>query len=299
MRRRQSRYQGQYPPKFSRVHEDTDYLWVTRFPARYMFGIIGERCAGKSLMVSYLSDQAGFEVYSMMSLVREVAEERGLQLDDRRLLQMLGDELRSEHRNPETGELGDGAYLARLVLRRIHQRYHSHLGQATAAPRIAITGFKHPDELDLFLRMSNFSALVLRADVEPRAHRAQRNEVLQKALRDQGREDLAVELSAECELESVDPAAFTTYIDNADLHGRDPNNQLLSPWAGSSAQSVSGLMARALEEDGKQSEPPGNSDVDRRVYLLANGPDRKLDALYADVREIVDRHDRKYRATLA
>lgn len=286
------RYEGQYRPEFSRLHRDPDLLWVTPFPVRYIVGVVGARCSGKSTVLSYLSDKKGFEVYSLSSLVREEAERRGLRLDQRSVLQDLGDEMRAGHRRPDDEKegYGDGGYLARAMLRRVHHRYHSHGGIGDLAPRIAISGFKHPSELDVFLAMHEFQILLLDADEEDRAARAQRSQHLTREIRVEGNPEVADEVDPNGDVR-ID--LFRQYME-----ARDRDGQEFNPWAGDCGQAVERLLDQARELLGKEqaeADQPG-AGARKRLWSITNGTDVKLDRLYEHVDEIVRRLDSRFRA---
>ena len=174
----QSRYDRQFRPEYSRLYRDPDLLWVTPLGVRYIVGIVGLRGAGKSAVASYLAEKRGFEMYSLSRIVREAAEDRGVPVFRRDLLQDIGDELRAEHHDPDNAERGDGAYLARRLLRRIHARHHTH--HLTSPSRLVIGGFKHPDEVRLLRRMGIFRTALVTADDDLRADRALRSGMLPK-----------------------------------------------------------------------------------------------------------------------
>ena len=111
-----ARYRGQFRPEFSRLHRDGDLFWVVPFPIRYAVGVTGERLAGKSAALAYLTEKRGFRLYSLATELRAIALHRGIPLEPRSWLQDLGDEVRAEHDDP--------AFLARLTLRRIRRDHH-------------------------------------------------------------------------------------------------------------------------------------------------------------------------------
>lgn len=282
------RYDGQYQPEFSRLYRDPDLLWVTPFPVRYIVGVIGARCAGKSTVLSYLSDKKGFEVYSMSALVRQEAEHQGLPVEGRSTLQSLGDELRAGHRPPGTGTAayGDGGYLARKMLRHVHHRFHRHGFSSASPPRIAVSGFKHPAELKVFLGLSQFQILWLDAGFSDRAARAQRTELLSREIREEGLRDLADAIQPSGDIRED---LFRDHLD-----ARDQDGSTHHRWAGEYAQAVSRLLSLADEND-RRERSQGVSDGELTLSKLSNGIDVKLKDLYAEVDRVVKRLDLRFR----
>jgi AAA domain len=282
------RYDGQYPPEFSRLYRDPDLLWVTPFPVRYIIGVIGARCSGKSTVLSYLSDKKGFEVYSMSALVRQEAERLGLPVEGRSTLQNLGDELRAGHRppGPLSAPYGDGGYLARKMLRQVHHRFHRHGFSSASPPRIAVSGFKHPAELEVFRGLRQFQILWLHAELNDRARRAQRTELLSREIREAGREGLTGKIEPDGEPRED---LFREYLDDRDQDGRTDH-----PWAGEYAQAVARLLSLTAEiEHSERSEQL--DDGRRTLTKLSNGIDVKLNQLYAEVDGMVKRLDLRFR----
>src|SRR4051794_27116556 len=89
----QARYKGQFRPEFSRLHRDKDLFWVVPFSVRYVVAVTGERFAGKSACLSYLSEKRAFRIYSLANVLREIAIKRGMPIEPRTQLQDLGDEV--------------------------------------------------------------------------------------------------------------------------------------------------------------------------------------------------------------
>jgi cytidylate kinase len=161
-----SRYSKQVEPRFSSLHKDADLLWVVPFRVRYILGICGYRYVGKSTALSYLVEKRGFRLYSLSTTLRRLAAERGISSADRTALQDFGDEIRRT----------EGAdHLARLTLREIRRHQLSHRSDASIASRIAVGGFKRPEEVAAFRSIEQFKLLALTADDEVRYRRA--NEV--------------------------------------------------------------------------------------------------------------------------
>jgi AAA domain len=301
------RYDGQFRPEFSRLHEDKDLLWVTPLAVRYVVGVVGYRSAGKSTVLSYLADKRNFDVYTLSTLVREAAEERGLRTNDRDTLQRLGDELRAEHREPgaKAGQYGDGAYFARLLLRRLHGRYHTHHFRPDTAPRIAISGFKHPDELKALSNMRNFTVFLVDARDEPTAGTESPQDATglsARAYRAYVTGTLARELGASRELQALaselappplnaepDPAlvekatdAFTKYLDSSD---RDAPGR--PGWVKPYAQGVDRVVDCADQWLADKAHP---------VVRLRNGLGTKLNDLQSSLDAAVSDLDYRYRA---
>jgi len=236
---------GHFRPQFSRLHEDRDLFWVVPFPVRYMVGVIGLRFAGKSAVLSHLNEKHGFRVYNLSSALREIAAQREIPLEPRARLQELGDELRAEH--------GDAGYLARLTLRRIRADLLGH-SPAPAPARIAIGGFKHPAEVDVFTNLGSFQLMCVNADEQLRFEHAQQSGVLQ------------TELSAFQGQPTPTIESFRRHIDDRD------RSFDASPWTAGYGQQVDGVIARATTPD-DQIENSGTlaellAQVSRRVAVL-------------------------------
>jgi dephospho-CoA kinase len=213
-----ARYRGQFRPQFSRLHHDRDLFWVVPFPIRYVMAVTGERFSGKTTALTYLSEKKGFEVYSLATDLREMAGHRGVPLEPRTQLQDFGDELRAEYDDP--------GILGRIMMRRIHREHLSHRPMAEPTRRIAVGGFKRPEELEIFERTPSFVQIAVQCDSALRFKRSQQSGVL-------GRELSHLTLSG-----PVDALAFAEHIDERDLRGR-PNR-----WTGAYGQRVAEVIAR-------------------------------------------------------
>lgn len=302
------RYDGQFRPRFSRLHQDKDLLWITPLAVRYVVGVVGYRSAGKSSVLSYLADKRNFDVYTLSTLVREAAERRGLRTDDRDTLQRLGDELRAEHRKPDAkrGEYGDGAYFARLLLRGLHSRYHTHHFRPDSAPRIAIGGFKHPEELKALSNMRNFTVFLVDSrdkapdgqqpsddstGLDARASRAYITGILARELsasRDLAKlaEELAPPrlggIQPSPELVAKAKAAFVKHLD-----GSDRSAPARPDWVKPYAQAVDEVVGCAEEWLG---------DETHAVVRLHNGRETKLNDLHGELDAAVADLNYRYRA---
>jgi hypothetical protein len=151
----------QFEPKLSKLGNDRDLWWVVPFSARYIVGIAGHRFAGTSTALTYLGEKLGFRLYTISQELREIARKQGVPQGSREQLQDLGDELRAQRQ--------DSGYLARLVLQRIRA---DQLHRPENRARIAVGGFKHPGELEVFEKLNNFHFLRLDVGVEKRHQRA-------------------------------------------------------------------------------------------------------------------------------
>jgi hypothetical protein len=149
----EDRYSGQFAPGFSRIHEDSDLLWVVPFRVRYILGVAGYRFTGKSSALNHLAERHGFQLYTLSMTLRQLADELGQSKSPRKELQDLGDRLRREHQ--------DQGVLARLTLRRIRADHLSHQSTTGRSPRIAVGGFKHPEEVKVFSRIPEFRLMAL------------------------------------------------------------------------------------------------------------------------------------------
>jgi hypothetical protein len=163
----QSRYLQQFEPKLSQLGNDRDLWWVVPFSLRYVVGVAGRRFAGTSTALTHLGDKLGFKVYSLSGELREIARRQGVPLDSRERLQDLGDELRAQRQ--------DGGYLARLTLQRIRA---DQLHRPESRARIAVGGFKHPDEIAVFEKLDSFHFLQLHVGEKRRYDRAVKSGML-------------------------------------------------------------------------------------------------------------------------
>jgi len=281
-----SRYQGQFRPKFSRIHQDPDLWWVTPMGIRYMVGVVGLRATGKSTVVAYLAEKKGFDVYSMSRIVRDEAEARGLSLK-RTTLQNLGDELRLEGLStvPEDGP--PGSYLARLQLRQIHQRHHFHNRRKGPKARVAVVGFKHPDELALFRQMTRFTTLLVSCSNEARARRALETGLLLRELQEA---NVAMpEANALCRgrVRSQMEQLFFEHLD-----GRDRDGHSYAPWAGDLGQAVGRIVQDA--EAHLVDEPTGAGGEAVRIINQAPFDDLHEVELFRHIDTLVDQLDHAY-----
>jgi hypothetical protein len=222
------RYNQQFRPEFSRLHRDRDLRWVVPLSVRYVVAVTGERFAGKSATLAYLSERKGFEIYSLAATLRDIAVSVGIPLEPRYRLQDLGDELRAYFE--------DEAYLARLTLRRIHRDHLHKRGAVEPLRRIGVGGFKRKEELKLFQPLERFEHLRIEASQERRFERARDSEIMQREL---------AHLDPQPEF---DLPTFKREIEKRDLSG-DENR-----WTAGYGQSVEGLLtageAKELENDG-------------------------------------------------
>jgi hypothetical protein len=177
-----------------------------------MVGVAGRRFAGTSTALTYLGDKLGFKVYTLSQELREIARQQGVPPNSRESLQDLGDELRAQHQ--------DGGYLARLTLQRIRaDQLHRHESRA----RIAVGGFKHPDEIAVFEELDNFHFLQLDVGERRRYERAVESGML--------------------DLEHGLPGPgfewFKREVDKRDRDGRE-----LYEWTGNYGQWMDGVLER-------------------------------------------------------
>jgi hypothetical protein len=238
------RYNKQFRPEFSRLHRDRDLRWVVPLSVRYVVAVTGERFAGKSVTLAYLSERKGFEVYSLATTLRDIAVSIGIPLEPRYRLQDLGDELRAH--------FGDPAYLARLTLRRIHRDHLHQRGSVDPLRRIGVGGFKREEELKLFQPLDRFEHLRIEAPRPQRFEWARDSGVMQREL---------AHLDPQPEL---DLETFEREIEKRDLSG-DAN-----PWTAGYGQAVEGLVAageaRELTNDGSLAQLYDR--LDREVETL-------------------------------
>lgn len=212
----ESRYLGQFEPKLSRLGADKDLWWVVPFAVRYVVGVAGRRFAGSSTTLTFLGEKLGFQVYSLSHELRRIAQARGVSLDSRSDLQDLGDELRAEN--------DDGGHLARLTLQRIRADF---LRRPESRARIAVGGFKHPDEVKVFEDLDHFHFLCLNVGVKRRYERARESGML------------AVELAEAGVIGKGTRRQFVEHVDRRDRDGR-----CLHSWTGKYGQYVDGVLDR-------------------------------------------------------
>lgn len=208
-----SRYLQQFEPKLSQLGNDRDLWWVVPFSARYIVGVAGRRFAGTSTALTHLGEKLGFRLYTVSQELREIARNQGMPRNSREQLQDLGDELRAQRQ--------DGGYLARLTLQRIRaDQLHRPEGRA----RIAVGGFKHPDEIAVFEELNNFHFLRLDVGVERRYRRAVESGML----------DLE---------HSEDEPGLTWFKREVDKRDRDGRG--VHKWTGDYGQWVDGVLDRS------------------------------------------------------
>jgi dCTP deaminase len=164
-RRPRSRYTGQVRPALSRLHRDKDLVWVAPMSIRYVVGIIGERFAGKSTVSSFLVSRRQFRLYRLSQFVYEEARRRGKDVSSKADLRRVGDAIREEY--------GQDA-IARMAFTRI--RADSLDPDRRLRPvAIVVEGFKVPEELLAFQRLSLFHTLLVESDSADRLSRAERS----------------------------------------------------------------------------------------------------------------------------
>lgn len=214
-----TRYQGQFRPEFSRLHQDRDLRWVVPFSVRYVVAVSGERFAGKSAALAYLAEKKGFDLYSLATTLRAEAVRLGVPLEPRYRLQDLGDELRAHFDDP--------AYLARLTLRRIHRDHLIRGGMIEPLRRVAVGGFKRREEIELFDRLGRFGHLTIVASPARRLERARLSGIGEREVR---------QLDP---LRALDEDSFKELIDHRDLLGDD------DPWRADCGQAVASVTKMA------------------------------------------------------
>lgn len=224
-----SRYLEQTDAEYSRLHKDRDLFWIVPFNVQYVLAVIGYRFAGKTAALEYLAEKHGFQLYSLTAELKRLAVERGVSLA-RESLQDFGDELRKNSRQNER--------FAQLALRRVRRdQLAGRGGMLPPPPRIAVGGFKHPDELSLFQRLERFQVIVVQCSAEKRAERSYGSGVLEQEL---GRE--------------IDPdnlqQTFDAEVDKRDREGLDH-----SSWTAGSGQAVEEMMRVARDKDPYSREP--------------------------------------------
>jgi hypothetical protein len=162
----EGRYIGQFRPEFSRLYEDKDLYWISPFAAPVVLGVAGKRLVGVGTVTDYLCTRYGFRSYSLGIELRLIAEERGVPIEHRRYLQDLGDEIRSEKKDP--------AFLARRVLRRMRADHLQH-SAGNLQRGIVVSGLKTTEELKVFEALRSFKPMEVRMeDDDLRFRRAKR-----------------------------------------------------------------------------------------------------------------------------
>jgi hypothetical protein len=247
--RKDRRYNEQFRPEFSKLHADRDLRWVVPFSVRYLVAVSGARFAGKSAALAYLSEKKGFELYSLATTLRETAVQLGVPLEPRYRLQNLGDELRAHFDDP--------AFLARMTLRRIHRDHLDQRGTIEPLRRIAVGGFKRPEELQLFEALGRFAHFRIAASDETRLKRAEDSGVGERELRSIGIKD------------DLDMASFKRHIDDRDLEGRD------HCWTDGFGQAV----AEVLTVPSKEIDNEGNlAELDEELGMKIADLDKRYRA---------------------
>lgn len=158
------RYLGQFRPEFSRVHRDPDLNWFAPFTLPYVVGVIGDRFSGKSTVMTLLAENHGFRLFTLGAQLRDMAFRSGVSVRERQALGEFAAEVRAD--------AGDGGVLARRALRRMRALQQSEEGLTPLVDRIAISGIKHSEELQVLQRIASFRLFEVVATVETRLVRA-------------------------------------------------------------------------------------------------------------------------------
>jgi hypothetical protein len=267
------RYNGQFRPEFSRLYEDPDLLLITPLPVRYVVGVVGKRWSGKSATLTILREELGFDVHSLTDIVRATAEAQGKDPTDRRVLQQLADEFRVEHASPDDRDSNDNAFLARCTLRHLHDRHVHHNRSLDPPRRVALNGFGHPDEIDVFCRLPQFRIVRLVGDEKAREARVP---------------DGSPEKDAEAfGLSFANPEEAYARVDQCDLAGSEE----VSPWAGDSAHSTQAVLDRVEGLALSGGVTDGGVKAEELVFDL----DVESDSGQADLEAIVTQLDRQFR----
>jgi dCTP deaminase len=156
------RYRLQIKPALSRLHEDQDLRWVTPMAVRYILGLVGERHAGKTTMVDYLTTRRGFRLYRLTEFIREEAQRQGLDPLDRRVLRQVGNKMREEH---------GPAILAQRAFERIRSDLLDPDSSKRAVP-VVIEGFRVPEEIEVWQEIEAFRPVIVEASTSVRRTRA-------------------------------------------------------------------------------------------------------------------------------
>jgi len=252
MAERRQRYLNQFRPSYSRLHEDADLRWVVPFSVRYVIAIVGPRFSGKSVALGYLNEARGFRTYSLTDQLRTEAARRGMPLEPRAILRDLGDELRAQH--------GDPALLARLTLRRIQHEHQAHHPAPGPPQRIAVGGFKRPEELELFqLLGEDCEVIVVTAGDELRFKRARGSGMLAQELNDI--------VDDRGKSPPVTLRSFRRHVDERDLRGSG------SPWTAGYGQAVQALLDMPAAHNNVLSNHGTLKDFYRRIDRVVSGLD--------------------------
>jgi dephospho-CoA kinase len=107
-----------------------------------VIGLTGRNASGKGQIAEYFKNK-GFKFYSLSDVIRDEARKRGLQCT-RDVMVSIGIELRSKY--------GTG-YLADRTIKNIEINSD-----------YVIDSFRHPNEVNVFRRISNFNLLVIKSD---------------------------------------------------------------------------------------------------------------------------------------
>jgi hypothetical protein len=95
-----------------------------------------------------------------------MAVTEGVGVGDRLALQQYGNSVRRIQDDP--------AWLSKQVLRRLRREHFAHRTPPHEARRIVISGFRHPEELKIFLGLANFHTLQIWAPEDARHERGGR-----------------------------------------------------------------------------------------------------------------------------
>jgi dCTP deaminase len=139
------KYTDQLPGNRPHLYKDRDIPWVVPRAAIEIIGLVGPTKSGKSLVATHFLEK-GYRRYSLASIVRDIARERGISDEDVETLQGLGDQVRKEKRN------------AAVFAERVAEVMRKDRSEPT---RVLVTGFKNTAEVRYFLRDDRFKLIAL------------------------------------------------------------------------------------------------------------------------------------------
>jgi deoxycytidine triphosphate deaminase len=158
------RYRLQLKPALSRLDRDKDLIWLAPMALRYAVGVVGERFAGKSTVISFLTDRRNFRLYRLSQPVYEEAMRRGVDPNDRTLLREIADEMRAAYGEEILSQLTFARMRADLL----------DADQTREPQRIVVEGFRVARELEVWQGLEAFRAIRVSADLSNRREWAER-----------------------------------------------------------------------------------------------------------------------------
>lgn len=120
-----------------------------------IIGVVGQIASGKGVLVNWLTDNLGFNSFSLSSIVHDELNKKNTGKFTRQTLQDVGDELRRE-------------YGAEVLAQRIIERIESDI---IGCNRFVIEGIRNPGEVEFLKKNPNFVLIGVKASLRLRFKR--------------------------------------------------------------------------------------------------------------------------------